>query len=77
MTIEGLPLGRGTGSAATRNREDEDHMEITSITPALEELERAIAWTARSTDIPAGHRIVPTIHTGGEAEGDLLRMGRP
>ena len=69
MTIEGSPLGRGTGGAATRNREDQDHMEITSITPALEELERAIAWTARSTDIPAGHRIVPTIQTGGRRKG--------
>ena len=44
-------------------------MEIASLTPALEELERAIAWTARNTDIPAGHRIVPTIQTGARRRG--------
>ena len=40
-------------------------MEIASLTPALEELERMLRWAARSTGIPAEHRIVPTIQTGG------------
>ena len=40
-------------------------MEIASLTPALDELERAIAWAAQPTGIPSEHRIVPTIQTRG------------
>ena len=34
-------------------------MEIASLTPALEELERMLRWAAGPTGIPAEHRIVP------------------
>ena len=44
-------------------------MQIASLTPALDELERALAWAAQDTDIPAQHRIVPTIQTGGRKRG--------
>ena len=40
-------------------------MEIASLTPAIQELERAIAWAATPTGIPAGHRIVATIQSNG------------
>ena len=40
-------------------------MEIASLTPAMDELERALAWAARPINIPADHRIVPTIQTSG------------
>ena len=40
-------------------------MEIASLTPALDELERALGWAAKDTGIPAQHRTVPTIQTHG------------
>ena len=44
-------------------------MEIASLTPAMDELERALAWAARPINIPADHRIVPTIQTSGRRRG--------
>ena len=40
-------------------------MEIVSLKPALDELERTLEWAAQPTGITANQRIVPTIQTGG------------
>ena len=52
-------------------------MEIASLTPAMEELERMLRWAAQPTGMPAEHRIVPTIQTAGRrrACGWFLRDG--
>ena len=41
-------------------------MDIESLQPALEELERAIRWVAEPTSVGTGHRVVPVIQTKGK-----------
>ena len=41
-------------------------VDIESLQPAIQELERAIQWVARSTELAAGHRVVPVIQTRGK-----------
>lgn len=41
-------------------------MDIESLQPAMDELERAIRWVAQPTNITEGHRVVPVIQTKGK-----------
>ena len=41
-------------------------VDIESLQPAIQELERAIQWVAHPTDLAAGHRVVPVIQTRGK-----------
>ena len=41
-------------------------MDIESLQPAMDELERAIRWVAEPTGIVAGHRVVPVTQTRGK-----------
>ena len=41
-------------------------VDIESLQPAIQELERAIQWVAQPTDLAVGHRVAPVIQTWGK-----------
>ena len=43
----------------------EKTVDIESLQPAIRELERAVQWVAKRSDLAGGHRVVPVIQTRG------------